>query len=69
MRVDWMSQRSFIYGSWEPEVQQAFGGLVREGRRALDIGAHIGYYTLLLSKLVGNSGKVIAFEPLQGYSI
>lgn len=64
MRVDWMMHRSFIYGSWEPEVQQALVGLVRQGCRALDIGAHIGYYTLLLSKLVGNSGKVIAFEPL-----
>jgi len=32
-------------------------------RIAIDIGACIGYYTLLLSKLVGNNGKVLAFEP------
>jgi FkbM family methyltransferase len=30
---------------------------------ALDIGAHHGIYTLLMSKLVGPKGKVIAFEP------
>lgn len=29
----------------------------------IDAGAHIGYYTLLASKLVGKKGKVIAFEP------
>jgi len=29
----------------------------------LDIGAHVGYYTKLLSKLVGNDGSVVAFEP------
>lgn len=64
MRVDWATQRAFIYGSWEPEVQRAVVSLVREGYRTFDIGAHIGYYTLILSKLVGNSGSVVAFEPL-----
>ena len=64
MRVDWSRHRSFLYGCWEPEIQEALLDLVREGSCALDIGAHIGYYTLLLSKLVGSRGKVIAFEPL-----
>ena len=36
----------------------------RVGMTALDIGAQSGFYTLLLSKLVGSKGKVIAFEPL-----
>lgn len=36
---------------------------VKKGWTVLDIGANIGYYSLLLSKLVGKSGKVIAFEP------
>lgn len=30
---------------------------------ALDIGAHIGFYTVILSKLVGDNGQVISFEP------
>jgi len=34
-----------------------------DGKVAIDVGACIGYYTLLFSKLVGNHGKVYAFEP------
>jgi FkbM family methyltransferase len=37
--------------------------LLRPGMTVLDIGAHHGLYTLLASKRVGSSGKVIAFEP------
>lgn len=64
MRLDWQRQRSFIYGTWEPEVVEAMRSVVREGFVALDIGAHIGYYALVLSRLVGTTGRVIAFEPL-----
>jgi FkbM family methyltransferase len=36
---------------------------VKEGDIVIDIGAHIGIYSLFLSKLVGNHGKVLCFEP------
>ncbi len=36
---------------------------VKKGMLILDIGANIGFYSLLLSKLVGEKGKVYAFEP------
>jgi FkbM family methyltransferase len=36
---------------------------VKAGDVALDVGAHIGYYSLLLSRLVGSNGRVYAFEP------
>jgi len=36
--------------------------LVRDGMIAIDVGAHVGYYSSLLSKLVGSRGKVYAFE-------
>src|SRR5687768_1994453 len=46
--------------SGEAEVMRQF---VRPGDVVFDIGAHLGFYTLLLSKLAGEGGKVFAFEP------
>tara|TARA_B100001540_G_C15816131_1_gene647575 strand:- start:6622 stop:7521 length:900 start_codon:yes stop_codon:yes gene_type:complete len=36
---------------------------VKLGDNVIDLGAHIGYYTLLLAKSIGSNGKVFAFEP------
>lgn len=36
---------------------------VRPGQTVFDVGAHVGYYTALCSKLVGPAGRVVAFEP------
>lgn len=38
--------------------------MVSSGDWALDIGANVGHYTLRLSELVGERGRVIAFEPV-----
>ncbi len=35
---------------------------IKEGSIVVDVGAHIGYYTLLFSKIVGEKGKVFSFE-------
>ena len=51
-------------GSYEYEQRLAFEKLVREGSVVFDVGAHAGFYSLLASRLVGSTGKVIAFEPL-----
>lgn len=64
MRVDWQIHRSFAYGTWEPDVVRALQAHVTRGMRVLDIGAQTGFYSLLLSRLVGPTGEVIAFEPL-----
>jgi FkbM family methyltransferase len=37
--------------------------VLKTGMTVVDIGANIGYYTLLTSRLVGERGRVIAFEP------
>ena len=50
-------------GTYEPEQTRAFEDLVKPGDTVLDVGAHVGYYTLLSSVLVGASGRVFAFEP------
>lgn len=49
-----------IYEEFETELVKKE---IRRGDVVLDIGANIGYYTLLFAKLVGENGKVIAFEP------
>lgn len=47
----------------EREVVKAMKSLIRPGDTALDIGANIGVFTLLLARWVGPSGAVHAFEP------
>ena len=50
-------------GVWEPYQTEVFKSSVKKGMVVVDIGAHIGYYTLLAARLVGEQGKVFAFEP------
>ena len=52
-----------LYDDFEPETTRLFEKLVQPGMTVVDVGAHIGYYTLLSARLVGNSGSVCAFEP------
>ena len=40
-----------------------FRSVLRRGDAVLDIGANFGFHTMLLSRLVGSTGRVIAFEP------
>ncbi len=50
-------------GVWEPAETAAFRARAREGMCVFDVGANIGYYTLLAARAVGPSGAVYAFEP------
>jgi FkbM family methyltransferase len=47
----------------EPQKTRALLEILRPGQIVFDIGANVGYYTLLASKQVGPSGRVFAFEP------
>jgi FkbM family methyltransferase len=50
-------------GYWEMWVTELFPSLLRPGMVCADIGAHVGYYSLLMADLVGPEGMVHAFEP------
>ena len=52
-----------LLGSYEREQTELFGKLVAPGSTVLDIGAHVGYYTLLAARLMRGQGKIVAFEP------
>jgi FkbM family methyltransferase len=51
-------------GSYEFDKQRLLTKTIRSGTVFLDIGANVGFYTLLASVLVGEDGQVFAFEPL-----
>jgi FkbM family methyltransferase len=51
-------------GTYEAEKQGAIVRHLAAGAVFYDIGANVGVYTLLASKLVGDNGQVVAFEPL-----
>lgn len=62
--LDLQTEKDYWLGTYEIELQEAVRDLVRPGMVAYDLGANIGYVSLMLAKSVGKSGKVFAFEPL-----
>lgn len=53
----------FLFGVFEKDTVEQFRRWIRPGATVLDIGANIGAHTLQLARLVGDIGRVIAFEP------
>jgi hypothetical protein len=53
-------------GIYEPHVTAIIKKSLKPGMVFVDIGANIGYFSLLAAKLVGPNGLVLAFEPSQG---
>jgi FkbM family methyltransferase len=50
-------------GFWEMWVTELLARLVRPGMVCVDVGAHVGYFTMLMADLAGPTGVVHAFEP------
>jgi FkbM family methyltransferase len=51
---------------YEPHIANLFVRVLREGDVAVDVGANIGFFTVLASIMVGPAGRVVAFEPGAG---
>jgi FkbM family methyltransferase len=52
-----------VYGIWEPPVEAVLRRLVQRGDTVAEVGANVGYHTLVLAERVGRSGHVHCFEP------
>ncbi|SIN91899.1 methyltransferase, FkbM family [Singulisphaera sp. GP187] len=48
---------------FEPSTVRAIRAAIREGDAVLDVGANIGFFSTLLSRWVGDGGRVLAVEP------
>lgn len=51
-------------GVWEPQTTEYLQKVVQNGWNCVDVGANVGYFTMLIADLVGPSGRVVAVEPL-----
>ncbi|HEY1209752.1 MAG TPA: FkbM family methyltransferase [Terracidiphilus sp.] len=60
---DHLAQQIRCEESFEPEVRKAVERIASRGVNVIDIGANIGYYTILASKLIGSGNRVFSFEP------
>jgi FkbM family methyltransferase len=49
--------------AYEPETTQLVQNVIKPGMTFIDVGAHVGYYSLLAARQVGSEGKVYSFEP------
>ena len=63
MKISLKSERQFIYGNFEVEVVKMIQDVIKPGWVIYDVGAHVGYFTLIFSRLVGPKGHCFSFEP------
>ena len=62
-----IGRRIAIQGIIDPQTTRLVKDLVRPGMQVLDVGANIGYFTLIMARAAGPSGHVWAFEPTKKY--
>lgn len=55
----------FLQGAFEPSTARALKHLISPGDTVLDIGANIGAHTLAMAESVGDTGRLLAFEPTE----
>ncbi|HYO00331.1 MAG TPA: FkbM family methyltransferase [Actinomycetota bacterium] len=71
LEVDLRKQRDMVAGIYESEVQGALAKHLKRGDTAFDVGAHLGFFTLLMARLAGDEGRVVSVEadPFMGRNL
>jgi len=64
LSVDDVGWTLYAYGCLDYWDERVINGMLTPGCICFDIGAHIGYYSLLLSRWVGHTGRVFSYEPM-----
>jgi FkbM family methyltransferase len=64
LALDLQEEKDYWLGTYEPDLQAVIANLAKSGDVVYDVGANIGYISLLLARAVGEAGKVFAFEAL-----
>ena len=59
---DILQQYLYYFGAWEPQVSSFIRDRLKPGDSFIDVGANIGYFSLLASRLVGRGGPVVSVE-------
>ena len=63
LQVETRFEPQFLNGQYELQAQEVLRKYLRPGGCFYDIGAHVGFFSLCASRIVGESGVVMAFEP------
>ena len=58
-----IARRLYLHGEFEPTECAYLASVLKPGMVVYDIGANLGYHTVLAARLVGPAGRVICFEP------
>jgi FkbM family methyltransferase len=61
--LEWLQIELLTQGVVEPHTTRLFGDLLRAGDCYVDVGAHVGFHTLVARRYVAESGRVVAIEP------
>jgi FkbM family methyltransferase len=59
---DLIQRYVYLFGVWEPHMTAWLQGRLQPGDVYVDVGANIGYYSVLASRLVGDTGRVVSIE-------
>ena len=64
MALDLHTEKDYWLGTYEPDLQAAALQFIKPGMVVYDVGANIGYISLMAARLAGKSGRVFSFEAL-----